>query len=82
MVKRKSSRVIVVNYTYEIKIFSTNSFLIVEKKLSNNFKYTWTDLEVGDIITGSEYYVHGRNATNSLNRIIQWLKIYYPELLL
>ena len=70
------------NYNYEIKIFpTTNSFLVEEVNSFTNKKWIWTDMEIEDILYG-KINLFGPESRDSLTRIIDWLKIYYPELTL
>ena len=70
------------NYNYEIKIFhATNSFLVEEVNSFTNKKWIWTDMEIEDILYG-KINLFGTESRDSLTRIIDWLKIHYPELTL
>lgn len=82
MVKRKTSGVNRMKYTYTIEIFKNKNFLVEEKDQSTLKKWTWTDIEVDETINGKHYFVHDGESIASLNRIIKWLKMHYPELLL
>ena len=82
MDKNESPGVTVVNYNYEIKIFlATNSFLVEETNPFTNKKWIWTDMEIEDILYG-KINLFGPESRDSLTRIIDWLKIHYPELTL
>ena len=69
-------------YSYEIQFFpETKTFLIEETNLKKNEKWVWTDMEIGDMLNG-KVNLFGPQSIESLQRMINWLKIHYPELTL
>lgn len=69
-------------YSYEIQFFpETKTFLIEETNLKKNEKWVWTDMEIGDMLNG-KVNLFGPQSGESLQRMINWLKIHYPELTL
>ena len=68
-------------YNYKIEMFPPNSFLVEEINSLDDKKWIWTDMEIGDILHG-KISLYGPESRDSLNRIIDWLKVHYPELTL
>lgn len=67
-------------YSYEIQFFpETRSFLLEETNLKKNEKWIWTDMEINDMLKGKVDML-GPQSRESLKRMINWLKIDYPEL--
>lgn len=67
-------------YNYKIQFFPEDkSFLIVETNSKKNEKLIWTDTEINDMLNGKVNML-GPQSRESLKRMINWLKIDYPEL--
>lgn len=80
MAKTESSGVTIMKYSYKIQFFpETRSFLLEETNLKKNEKWIWTDMEINDMLKG-KVNVFGPQSRESLKRMINWLKIDYPEL--
>lgn len=70
------------NYEYNIEIISNQTFIVEEINPLNDFKFIWTDLEIKDFITNHEYFFNDESLKYSLNRIVEWLKLNNPELII
>lgn len=78
MVKTESSRVITMNYTYEIQITKFGHQLIVKESENNDTPNLWS---LSSLFNWQEIEINSR-FKDSLLRTKEWLKMKHPEIIM